>query len=177
MVFTQSIGRRALLGAALGLAASARAHQLRPWVTTRPAPPLSLTDLDGKTWDLPALQGRAVLLNFWATWCEPCREEMPSLEALAKRHRSDPVAVLTVNYQESETGIRRFLERVPIALPILLDRDGSTTKAWTPRVFPTTVLVDRSGRPRHQIVGAVDWNGDEPRQWLHELLASDSVRS
>jgi len=177
MVFTQLIGRRALLGAALGLVANARAHQLRPWVATRPAPPLSLTDLDGKTWDLSSLQGKAVLLNFWATWCEPCREEMPSLEALAKRHRADPVIVLTVNYQEPENGIRKFLERVPMALPILLDRDGSTTKAWTPRVFPTTVLVDRGGQPRHQVVGAVDWNGHEPRQWLHELLASGSVRS
>jgi len=169
---TPSFGRRALLGAALGVAMGARAHQLRPWGATRPTPPLALTDLDGKTWDLSALQGRAVLVNFWATWCEPCREEMPSLEALAGRHRADPMVVLTVNYQESETGVRRFLERVPLGLPVLLDRDGSVTKAWTPRVFPTTVSIDRSGRPRHQIVGAVDWNGDEASQWVRDLLAA-----
>src|SRR5262245_15824116 len=108
-VFIDSIHRRALLCAALAMAAGARAHQLRPWAPSRPAPPLSLTDLDGKAWDLTTLHGRAVLINFWATWCEPCREEMPSLEALAKRHRADPVVVLTVNYQESEPGIRRFL--------------------------------------------------------------------
>jgi thiol-disulfide isomerase/thioredoxin len=173
----QSFHRRALLCAMLGFVAGAHAHQLRPWMAARPAPPLSLTDLDGKTWDLPALQGRAVLLNFWATWCEPCREEMPSLEALAQRHRADPVLVLTVNYQESEPGIRRFLERVPLALPVLLDRDGSVTKAWTPRVFPTTVMIDRSGRPRHQIVGAVDWLGDEARQWVRDLLTSGATRS
>jgi thiol-disulfide isomerase/thioredoxin len=173
----QSFDRRALLCALLGLAAGAHAHQLRPWVATRPAPPLSLTDLDGKTWDLSALQGRAVVLNFWATWCEPCREEMPSLEALAKRHHADPVVVLTINYQESEPGIRRFLERVPLQLPVLLDRDGSATKAWTPRVFPTTVLIDRSGQPRHQIVGAVNWTGDEARQWIHDLMTSGAMRS
>lgn len=161
----------------LGFAAAARAHQLRPWMATRPAPQLSLTDLDGKTWDLSALQGRAVLLNFWATWCEPCREEMPSLQALATRHRADPMIVLTINYQESEPGIRRFLEGVPLGLPILLDRDGSATKAWTPRVFPTTVMIDRSGQPRHQIVGAVDWNGDEARRWVHDLLTSGATRS
>jgi thiol-disulfide isomerase/thioredoxin len=167
-----SIRRRALVCAGLGLAAGAHAYQLRPWDGSRAAPPFSLTDLDGKSWDLAALQGRAALLNFWATWCEPCREEMPSLETLARRHRADPVVVLTVNYRETEAGIRRFFERVPLSLPVLLDRDGSVTRAWTPRVFPTTVSIDRNGRPRHQIVGAVDWAGDEARQWVDDLLAT-----
>jgi thiol-disulfide isomerase/thioredoxin len=173
----RSFNRRTLLCALAGFAAGTQAYQVRPWESSRAAPPLSLTDLQGKTWDLQMLQGRAVLLNFWATWCEPCREEMPSLEVLAKRHRADPLAVLTVNYQESESGIRRFLERVPLGLPVLLDRDGSATKAWTPRVFPTTVTIDRTGRPRHQVVGAVDWSGDLARQWVQELLTSGSTRS
>jgi thiol-disulfide isomerase/thioredoxin len=167
--------RRCVLFAALAVAAGARAHQLRPW--TRAAPPLALNDLDGKPWQLSALQGRAVLLNFWATWCEPCREEMPSLQALARRHEADSLLVLMVNYRESEPGIRRFLERTPLALPVLLDSDGSAARAWTQRVFPTTVLIDRSGQPRHQVVGAVDWNGDEARQWVRELLAPPAVRS
>jgi thiol-disulfide isomerase/thioredoxin len=123
------------------------------------------------------LHGRPVLLNFWATWCEPCREEMPSLQALARRHESDALAVLMVNYRESESTIRRFLERTPLALPVLLDRDGSAARDWTSRVFPTTVLIDRSGRPRHQVVGAVDWAGDDARQWLRELLAGGSART
>jgi thiol-disulfide isomerase/thioredoxin len=170
-----SLHRRCVLLAALAVAAGARAHQLRPW--TRSAPPFALNDLDGKAWQLSALQGRAVLLNFWATWCEPCREEMPSLQALAKRHEADSLLVLMVNYRESEPGIRRFLEHTPLALPVLLDSDGSAARAWTPRVFPTTVLIDRSGRPRHQVVGAVDWNGDEARQWVRELLTPPAVRS
>jgi len=173
----QSLKRRVLLYALLGFAAGARAFQVRPWAAARPAPPLSLTDIDGRTWHLTALQGRAVLLNFWATWCEPCREEMPSLAALSRRHQADPVVVLTVNYQESEPDIRRFLERVPLGLPVLLDRDGSATKAWTPRVFPTTVMIDRGGRPLHQVVGAVDWSGDEASRWLHDLLTSGPTRS
>jgi thiol-disulfide isomerase/thioredoxin len=176
MVAVLSIDRRAVLLAALGAASGAWAHQLLPWNAARPAPMLSLSDLNGKVWDLPSLQGHAVLLNFWATWCEPCLEEMPSLEALARRHDGEPLRVLTVNYQESEPGIRRFLERVPLALPVLLDRDGATTKAWTPRVFPTTVLIDRSGRPRQQVVGAVDWAGEAPGQWVRDLLAG-GVRS
>jgi len=161
--------------AALAVAAGARAHEVRPW--TRAAPPLALSDLNGKPWELSALQGRAVMLNFWATWCEPCREEMPSLQAMAQRHEADSLLVLMVNYRESEPGIRRFLERTPLALPVLLDSDGSAARAWTPRVFPTTVLIDRSGRPRHQVVGAVDWNGAEAQQWVRELLTPPAVRS
>jgi thiol-disulfide isomerase/thioredoxin len=177
MAVLPSIDRRRVVLAALALPAGARAHQVRPWAGARSAPPLALNDLDGKPWDLSALQGRAVLLNFWATWCEPCVEEMPSLQALAKRHAADPMLVLTVNYQEGEPGIRRFVERVPLTLPVLLDRDGSATKAWTSRVFPTTVLIDRSGHPRHQIVGAVDWSGDEARQWIRDLLATGTART
>jgi thiol-disulfide isomerase/thioredoxin len=172
----QPIDRRAVLIAALAAAAGARAHQVVPWGAARPAPALSLPDLSGKLWELPALQGRPVVLNFWATWCEPCVEEIPSLEALAKRHASDSLVVLMVNYQEAEAGIRRFLERVPLDLPVLLDRDGAATKAWTPRVFPTTALIDRSGRPRQLVVGAVDWSGEGARQWVRELLGS-GVRS
>jgi thiol-disulfide isomerase/thioredoxin len=165
-----SIDRRCALLAALALAsgASRAAYQLRPW--TQGAPSFALKDLDGKAWELPALQGRAVLLNFWATWCDPCREEMPSLQALAQRH-DDELAVLMVNYRESPSTIRRFLERVPLKLPVLLDGDGAAARAWTSRVFPTTVLIDRSGRPRYQVVGAVDWSGEDARQWLREILA------
>jgi thiol-disulfide isomerase/thioredoxin len=140
-------------------------------------PPLALNDLHGKPWELSALQGRPVLLNFWATWCEPCREEMPSLQALARRHEADSLLVLMVNYREGASSIRRFLERTPLTLPVLLDSDGSVTRVWTSRVFPTTVLVDRSGRPRQQVVGAVDWDGDEARRWLRELLGPTAVRS
>jgi thiol-disulfide isomerase/thioredoxin len=140
-------------------------------------PPLALKDLDGKTWELTALQGRAVLLNFWATWCDPCREEMPSLQALAQRHEGEGLLVLMVNYRESAGSIKRFLERVPLSMPVLLDSDGAAARAWTSRVFPTTVMIDRSGRPRHQVVGAVDWHGDEARQWLRDLLAGTAART
>jgi thiol-disulfide isomerase/thioredoxin len=169
------IHRRCVMLAALAMAAGARAHQVRPW--TQPVPPLALKDLNGKTWELSALQGRAVLLNFWATWCEPCREEMPSLQTLAQRHEGEGLLVLMVNYRESVTAIKRFLERVPLSMPVLLDADGTAARAWTSRVFPTTVLIDRSGRPRHQVVGAVDWHGDEARSWVRDVLAGAATRT
>jgi thiol-disulfide isomerase/thioredoxin len=146
------------------------AYELRPWPAGKAAPALALPDLDGKVWRLAALQRRVVLLNFWATWCEPCRAELPSLRALQDRHAADGLLVLTVNYQESAATVRRFLASAPSPLPVLLDADGQAAKAWTPRVFPTTVAIDRSGRPRHVVVGEADWDGDAAREWLRPLL-------
>ena len=171
--------RRRLLGGALGGAAgigwpslARAAHVLRAWPADRPVPALQLNDLDGKPWRLAALKGRPVLLNFWATWCEPCRAEMPSLERLAARHERAGLVVLAVNFKEPVPTIRRFLELQPSTLTILLDTDGDAASAWTPRVFPTTVLIDRSGTPRQSVLGDLDWSGGAARELVEPLLAT-----
>ncbi len=128
-------------------------------------------DLDGKAWSLAALKGRPVVLNFWASWCEPCRAEMPSLELLQTRHEKTGLVILSVNYQEPLPKIRRFLEVLPFSLPILLDREGEAAAAWTPRVFPTTVLIDRSGAARQSVIGEIDWMGNIARGLIEPLLA------
>jgi thiol-disulfide isomerase/thioredoxin len=170
--------RRGALGvslatcAVLALPGLARAaHMVRPWPADRPAPALGLSDLDGKTWNLADIKGRPVLLNFWATWCGPCRAEMPSLELLATRFEAAGLVVLSVNYKEPVATIRRFLEALPFTLPILLDRDGDVASAWTPRMFPTTVLIDRSGAPRSSVIGELDWMGGDARALVEPLLA------
>lgn len=166
-----SLTRRGWIALAAGWPlVSTAAYQVRDWPAGQPVPALKLNDLEGKSWSLADLRGRAVLLNFWATWCEPCRAEMPSLQSVARRHQGDGLVVLTINHQEAEPTIRRFLEQTPIALPVLLDRDGAASKAWTPRVFPSTVMIDRNGRPRRVVVGEVDWDGTDARPWLAELL-------
>ena len=144
---------------------------LRPWPADKPTPTLNLTDMDGKVWRLAALRGQVVVLNFWASWCEPCRAEMPSLELLASRHERAGLTVLAVNYKEALPAIKRFLDMQPVLLPILLDRDGMTAAAWTPRVFPTTVLIDRLGVPRMQVLGELDWLAGAARELLEPLLA------
>ncbi len=170
--------RRDLLvaGAAFALAGNARAaYQVRPWPADRTVPRLELNDLGGKPWSLAAQRGRVVVLNFWATWCEPCRAEMPSLELMAQRLERDGVVVVAVNYQEAIPTIRRFLEAQPVTLPILLDRNGEAAGAWTPRVFPSTVLVDRAGQPRLTVLGEMDWTGSAARQLVDPLVAQARV--
>ncbi len=149
---------------------------VRPWPQGKPTPRLVLHDMDGKRWDLHRLRGRAVVLNFWATWCEPCRSEMPSLELLATRHADDPVTVLTVNHQEGLLAIRRFVDQLGMTLPVLRDVDGTATGAWTPRMFPTTVLVDAQGRPRVSVLGECDWTGPLARGLMRDLLAAPPRR-
>lgn len=161
-----------LASASLALPSVARtAHVVRPWPAGKATPALMLVDLDGKAWSLAALKGRPVLLNFWASWCEPCRAEMPSLELLQTRHENTGLVILSVNYQEPLPKIRRFLETLPFSLPILLDREGDAASAWTARVFPTTVLIDRGGVPRSSVIGELDWLGDIARALIEPLLA------
>jgi thiol-disulfide isomerase/thioredoxin len=160
------------LGVARGEGASTSKWNLRPWPKTRAAPRLQLRDLDGQPWSLAALEGQVVLLNFWASWCEPCRAEIPSLESLAKRYGSVGLSVVAINYQEGEPGIRRFLQGTPFTLPILLDGDGAAARAWTPLVFPSTVVIGRDGRPVFTVIGEADWTSDEAHRSITPLLDS-----
>jgi thiol-disulfide isomerase/thioredoxin len=124
---------------------------------------------------MAAQRGHVVVLNFWATWCEPCRTEMPTLELLQQRHERSGLVVIAVNFKESAPAIRRFLDVQPMSIPILLDADGDATSAWTPRVFPTTVIVDRQGQPRTMVLGEMDWMGGEADGLLQPLLAKRSA--
>ena len=161
----------AALGAGVGAGSAQAAYLVRPWAAGKPVPKLELNDLAGKPWSLASMRGQVVVMNFWATWCEPCRSEMPSLELLAARLEHEGVTVVAVNYQEPIPAIRRFLEVQPVTLPILLDRNGEATNAWTPRVFPSTVLIDRSGQPRSVVLGELDWTGAAARDLLDPLVA------
>jgi thiol-disulfide isomerase/thioredoxin len=163
---------RRLLLCALALASTGAwaSFDIKPWPAAKRPPPLTLADLDGRVWNDGTLRGRVVVLNFWATWCEPCRAEMPALAALAQRHSPDTLIVLAANYQESEPKIRRYLETIRIGFPVLLDRDGAAAKAWTSRIFPTTIVIGADGRPRHIVTGEYDWNGEAAAQLLAPLL-------
>jgi thiol-disulfide isomerase/thioredoxin len=166
------VGRvRALLAAAT-LAASLSAFgsaELRPWKGGE-TPPLAGTSLDGRALDLRDYKGRVVLVNFWATWCDPCREEMPSFERLRDKLRGRPFEVLTVNYGEMPARIQPFLERYRISLPVLLDREKEAAAAWHAGGLPMTFLVDAQGQVRYSAFGECDWSTGEPLRVVQALL-------
>lgn len=168
------LSRRALLGtaAALCLPAARAAEDAppQPWRAGRPVPPLDLPGHGGPGFRLSEARGQAVLLNFWASWCEPCRTEMPSLELMAERHARDGLRVWTVNHKETAAAIDRFLALMPIGLPILRDADGAASRAWGVRMFPTTVFIGRDGQPLCTWTGEVDWQAPAARQQVQQLL-------
>lgn len=143
---------------------------LRPWPAQQATPPLRLSALDGKPWSLDQLRGKVVVVNFWASWCGPCVDELPVLNALARR---DParVAVVGVNYKEPLDSIERFAGAHPFAYPLLRDRSGAAFKAWTSGVMPTTILVDRQGHARWRSVGEIGAGDNRLQAAVAALLA------
>ena len=153
-------------------------ERIQAWPRQRATPALELVDASGKAWRLADFKGQVVVLNFWASWCEPCRTELPQLQQLSMQNvgtRDASVAVLAVNYKEDADKVSRFIQDAGLSLPVPLDRDGRAAQAWTPRIFPTTVVIDRHGRARLQVVGEFDWTSEAARQLLDPLLLPPKI--
>src|SRR5688500_13036234 len=153
---------------AIALAAPAAAQPLKP--SSGAAPALKLADLEGRRHDLAAYRGKVVLINFWATWCEPCRDEMPSIERLRASLEGRPFVVLAVNLAEPPSRIRGFLEKVPVRFTVLLDADTKTAKAWQAKLLPATYIVGPDGAIRYQHLGELDWSKPAVRAAIMALI-------
>ena len=129
----------------------------------RPAPTLRLKDLGGTAHDLAQLKGRVVLVNFWATWCPPCRREMPSMERLSQALKGEAFSVLAVDVGENGDTIDAFASQLDTApsFPILLDTRSRVMQAWKVAGLPTTFLIDRQGRIVASAIGGREF--DHPR--------------
>jgi thiol-disulfide isomerase/thioredoxin len=170
-----------LLGGAVGAAAywgrSAPAGRADAFAVNRPASPIAavemeLSDLAGQPLRLADLRGRVVLLNFWATWCGPCREEMPALDTLARELGPRGLTVVGVNFKESKPDVEAFSRQYELGFRILLDREGRLAQRYQVYALPVTLLVDRRGMVVGTVVGIRDWVGPDARKYLGRLLSA-----
>jgi len=124
--------------------------------------------------ELAKAKNRPVLINFWATWCEPCREEMPGLQALARRHPE--LAVITVAVADNKQQVEDFLWEIGVSLPVLHDPAQGLSRPWGARILPTTLILDRRHRIRLRGQGALDWQSPAVAQQLQPLFQPTQER-
>ncbi len=138
----------------------------------KPAPDFALTDLNDKPQRLSDFRGKVVFLNFWATWCKPCREEMPSMEVLHKNFEKDGLVVLAVSIDRVTTtkDIPPFIKGMNLTFPVLIDSWGKTDKPYKRMGVPETFIIDQQGVIREIVIGPRDWTRLDSLQVLTKLL-------
>lgn len=150
-------------------AVGAAPSRFLPW-TAPSTPPLSLADLAGATHTLAEYRDRVVVVNFWATWCEPCIAEMASMQKLQERLAGRPFALLFVNYGETRMRVADFVKRHGLAAPVLLDPNQDAARAWRVRLLPSSFVIGPDGRVRYSVIGEIDWASDEAVEVVRGLL-------
>ena len=134
------------------------------------ATPFHLKSLDGKSVQLANLKGKVVLVNFWATWCGPCKEEMPAFERLRQKLDPERFALLTITTDLQRDGIKHFLANLHVQLPVLFDEDQDVSQAYLVRALPTTVLIDRQGTLVGRAVGPRAWDTPQTVHLLQSMM-------
>ena len=135
------------------------------------APDFSLRNLKGNYESLDSFRGQVVVLNFWATWCAPCRVEMPSFEKLYRRYRSEGVAVLAVTLDKNAgPKIKSFVDEYELSFPILLDEQGEVERLYPSMTIPFTYVIDSEGRVVARVDGAKNWESNETFEAIEYLL-------
>jgi len=136
----------------------------------KPAPDFTLKSLGGKNLKLSEMAGSVVLVNFWASWCGPCREEMPLLNSLHNKYEPLGFTVLGVNVEEDVKGAEGFLKNFPVDFPVLLDSDNRVSEQYKVIAMPTTVVVDRDGNMRYLHQGYKSGDEAKYRQMVKKLV-------
>jgi thiol-disulfide isomerase/thioredoxin len=117
-------------------------------------------------------RGKPVLVNFWASWCPPCREELPDLQRFANDEKKRGLVVLTVAVADQRKAVADLLRDVGVDLPVVFDPDQSISRAWSAFGLPTSILLDRRHRIRYRAVGVVDWRGEPTREAVAKVIAA-----
>jgi peroxiredoxin len=136
-----------------------------------PAPDFTLTDLQGQTHRLSDFKGKIVFLNIWATWCPPCRMEMPSMEHLYRRLKGrDFIMVAVSEDEEGKAAVQSFVDQMGITFPVLVDPDGIVPGRYGVTGYPETFVIDRQGRVIQHTIGPEDWASEQMYQFFTRLL-------
>lgn len=152
------------LSLCIGLLAATNSYAQQPGtgltVITKPwqAKDFSLLDIEGETHRLAEYRGKVVVLNFWATWCPPCRAEMPSMQAAWEKVKHKNVVFLGVDVGEDEDTVFEFTANYPVDFPLLLDTDSKVIRQWPVRGLPTTYVIDPLGKVVYQAIGGREWD-------------------
>lgn len=134
------------------------------------APEFELRTLEGRSVDSSSLRGRVVVLNFWATWCGPCKEEMPSLQRLKQQFKPEEFELLAITTDQQREAIKGFVRSLGLTFPVLIDDDKEISAAFGVRGLPTTVLIGRDGRIVARAVGPRHWDGQESAALIRSLM-------
>ncbi|MDR2210831.1 MAG: TlpA family protein disulfide reductase [Spirochaetaceae bacterium] len=146
-----------------------------PVLRQRAFPPdFSLSLLGSGQITLSRLKGKVVILNFWATWCPPCRMEMPSMEALYGRFKNRNFEILAVDCAEKAPVVQRFIQNNKYSFPVALDSSGEVSSQYGISGIPTSYILDQEGRIVHRVVGSLDWNNRKIVAAIEALLNSGS---
>jgi thiol-disulfide isomerase/thioredoxin len=135
---------------------------------------LALSDIDGRTRSLAEFRGRVTLINFWASWCPPCLQEMPALLRLQQMMQGKPFAILGINVAEGIRRVRTVASQLDLTFAVLLDPDSRAFRQLGAEVLPSSYILDGDGIIRFAVFGAVDWDSDAIQDTLETLLPAPS---
>ena len=142
-----------------------------PVVIGQPAPDFTLSDLNGRSYTLSQLRGKVVIVNFWATWCPPCRAEMPSMERLHRELSGEGLVMLAVNIEkDGRRTVTQFLSSNPHSFPILLDEQEVVQRRYGVYKFPESFIVRKDGVIDDKVIGAIDWAEPRTVAYFRDLL-------
>lgn len=131
------------------------------------APDFVLKDLDGKEYRLSDYRGKGVFLNFWGTYCKPCKKEMPYIDNQYKKYKDQGVEVIAVNVGETDLSIRNFVEQYNLSFPIVVDKDGEVQEAYNIYPLPATFLINKDGKIVDYITGEL--NEEKIQQYMEKI--------
>ncbi|MFC1843669.1 TlpA family protein disulfide reductase [Thermodesulfobacteriota bacterium] len=127
----------------------------------KPAPDFDTVDLEGKVWSLSKLKGKVVFVNFWATWCAPCREEMPSMQRLYTRMPKDKFEMIALFNNDKPKAVKNFVTKLGITMPILSDEHNFAGPKYGLTGVPETFIIDKQGVVREKFIGPAEWDSPQ----------------